>query len=264
MNSLFAYRTPLKEFEDAYGIYRELKRLPLGDGMQMPDAAIYMARSHMDRDKSLADKALYDWIKPVQAGAALTDVSIYDRKDSTGDNISEKNGNYSEATAIYWMYKNAPACEYIGLNHYRRHIDIDERDWRRIKSNDIDVITTRPTFVPQGNGTFFETLVPKCDVKFFRDAIDRVMPEYAEARDEYMTARFYPPCNVYAMKYELFLDYAAYVFAVTFEVERIYAQMGFIRRDRYMGYLVEALLGIYLIKHKDELATAYTDMIFFE
>lgn len=264
MATMFSSHSPISEFEDIYGRYNELKELKsVGDGSRI-NKAVYMARSHADRDTGLMDKGLKDWIVPIQVGAALTDKSIYEIKDNIGDNISEKNGNFSEATAIYWMWKNAPKTDYIGLNHYRRHIDIDESDWGRIRGNDIDVIVTRPTFVPQGNGVFFASLVPKCDVDFFNRAIDEMAPGYSRAKEKYMAARFYPPCNIYVMKYEHFMDYAKLVFDVVFKVEKMYDDIGFVRKDRYMGYLVEALLGIWLIKHKEEIKIAYTDMIFLE
>ena len=37
--------------------------------------------------------------------------------DDTGDNISEKNPYYSEATGIYWIWKNVHDVEYVGLIH---------------------------------------------------------------------------------------------------------------------------------------------------
>ncbi|WP_295364336.1 DUF4422 domain-containing protein [uncultured Succinivibrio sp.] len=49
--------------------------------------------------------------------------------DDTGENISEKNRNYSELTGIYWAWKNLDKLEnpsYIGFMHYRRQFCFDE------------------------------------------------------------------------------------------------------------------------------------------
>ena len=49
--------------------------------------------------------------------------------DDTGDNISDKNRNYSELTGIYWAWKNQNILnnpDYIGFMHYRRQFCFDE------------------------------------------------------------------------------------------------------------------------------------------
>lgn len=57
--------------------------------------------------------------------------------DDTGDNISIKNRNYNEMTAVYWAWKNYEELgnpEYIGLVHYRRQFilkdtKIENEEW---------------------------------------------------------------------------------------------------------------------------------------
>ena len=45
-----------------------------------------------------------EWTTPIQVGAELTDIRVSDVLDSTGENISAKNVNYCELTALYWMW----------------------------------------------------------------------------------------------------------------------------------------------------------------
>lgn len=64
-----------------------------------------------------------DILKPVQVGAALSNVDLEISKDNTGENISEKNPYYCELTALYQLWKNSDA-DYKGLMHYRRLLDL--------------------------------------------------------------------------------------------------------------------------------------------
>lgn len=54
--------------------------------------------------------------------------------DNTGDNISKRNREYSECTALYWAWKNVDInkYKYVGLNQYRRMFILnDEYDKAR-------------------------------------------------------------------------------------------------------------------------------------
>ena len=55
--------------------------------------------------------------KPIQVGKKESFTEI---RDNTGDNISEKNPNYCELTAAYWIWKNDKS-DITGLTHYRRY-----------------------------------------------------------------------------------------------------------------------------------------------
>lgn len=259
---IFPDKSALQEFEEQYGTYNMFCYENPGQTEEEKTFAVYMARSHVDQI-SLQDK-LPSWMVPIQVGVALTDKDICPIKDNDGSNISERNGNYSECTALYWMWKNASRADYIGLCHYRRHFSINENEISRMADANIDVLVTTPTFVQETVGTFFSALIPESDIKVMLEAIKKVCPVYLSFAEAFLASRFYPPCNLFIMKYNLFLDYSSFVFSVTFEIENYYKKIGFYRKDRYMGFIIECLLGIFLMKNKKQLKIAYTDMLFYK
>ena len=69
------------------------------------------------KPSELPDNEIY---MPIHVGSACTDRVLPGlQRDDQGDNISEKNPNYCELTAQYWLWKNVEA-DYYGLCHYRR------------------------------------------------------------------------------------------------------------------------------------------------
>lgn len=161
------------------------------------------------------------------------------------------------------MWKNAPRTDYIGLCHYRRHFAIEENAISELAVFDIDVLLTSPSFIAETVETFFSTLIPSSDIKVMVEAIKRVCPEYLPATERFLKGRFYPPCNIFVMKYDIFQEYGEFAFSVAFEIERFYDEMGYYRKDRYMGFIMECLLGIFMIKNKNRLKIAYVDMKFY-
>lgn len=258
---MFPEVSALEEFEKQYGKYHVFRTMERKKTNQENTCAVYMACSHVD--KMALQERLPDWIVPVQAGAVLTDRAICDIKDNVGENISGKNGNYSEGTVIYWMWKNAPKTDYIGLCHYRRRFDtgFEEADFQTVSG--LDVLVTSPTFVNETVGTFFSRFIPKSDFIAMLEAIQKQYSGYRGTAEEFLQSRFYPPCNLFIMRYDVFREYAEFVFSVTFEIEKIYDGLGFYRRDRYMGFIMECLLGIFLMKNKERLKIGYTDMVFY-
>ena len=74
-------------------------------GRQKADISVYMSQFYRDHPLKSNCK-IPDWIQPIQAGASLTDVRIADIRDNQGENISERNVNYSELSAMYWVGKH--------------------------------------------------------------------------------------------------------------------------------------------------------------
>ena len=263
IDDFFSRKNAQDEFEEKYGEYCHLKALKCDVKVQTHTCNVYMARCHVDRNVcSILD--IPKWITPIQVGAALTDKRICEVTDDTGDNISDRNPNYSECTALYWIWKNAQYSDYIGLCHYRRHFEIPNNDICLLTESDIDVLTTIPTFVPENVLAFMQTLIPRLDFELAIEMIKKIYPDYYDTANSFFSSRFYPPCNMMIMRHNVFKDYCKFAFSVTFEIERFYEERGIYRFNRYIGYIMECLFGIYLMKHKDELRIAYTNMIFYQ
>jgi len=73
-----------------------------------------------------------DIITPIYVGAKINKENLKYLKDSTGDNISEKNENFCELTGIYWIWKNVDA-DFYGMMHYRRYLSFEDRLEYKIK-----------------------------------------------------------------------------------------------------------------------------------
>ncbi|MCK9292875.1 MAG: DUF4422 domain-containing protein [archaeon] len=65
-------------------------------------------------------KTISHLFNPIHAGKLNSNIDLKILGDDTGKNISHKNPNYSELTAVYWMWKNIDA-DYYGIMHYRRY-----------------------------------------------------------------------------------------------------------------------------------------------
>lgn len=247
------------------GKYEPLVSYP--NGVHMPDIKIFKMVHH--KDKELMTK--YDdpeYIARLQVGAAFADGTIADLQDNIQDNISDKNGNYSELTGLYWFWKNyilAGKADkgYVGLAHYRRFLEFSDDDLKKIQDNDIDVILPYP--MP------YEPNIEEHHLRYLSDsewnavlqALDELQPEYAKAFKEILMQNYFYNYNVIVAKADVLDNYCSWLFPLLFRIEELNDPKEEKQPNRYIGYVGETLETLYFMYNKDKLKIAHTGCRFF-
>lgn len=231
-------------------IEEELEKVKLEKGGQaaFPAIHIYTVRCHVDRPLS-EDVSRYSWEIPIQAGAALTDQRICDVQDHMGDHISEKNRQYCELTALYWIWKN-DCSEYAGLCHYRRHFELDVEMLQKLAVSDIDVVLTVPILnVPSIREVYRHDHVER-DWDVMLEAIRMLAAEYLPAAIELQNGTFYYGYNMFIARKEILNDYCAWLFPILAYCEAYCGEKEDVYQKRYIGFLAERLLSVYFLHHE--------------
>ncbi len=225
-------------------------------------ACIYIARSVFDQPLRREYK-LSEFQKEIQVGAALTERRICELTDDVGEQISGRNRQFCELTALYWIWKNARQ-EIVGLEHYRRHFLLGERWLSDMREREIDVILPTPLYVAPSIEQNYRERHVASDWEFMMDYLKKVYPDdYAEAVDFFDT-NLYSPCNMFIMKKKVLDDLCAWMFPILF----ICAEHGGEREDgyqnRYPGFLSERLISFFFEKNRERYRVVYADKNFLE
>lgn len=223
--------------------------------------SIYMARSHMDR--ALAEEMETPFVVPLQCGAALTTSEVESLKDNTGDNISLRNRDYCEMTGVYWAWKNDLSSDYIGLCHYRRRYDVDRSIIEYAMEKEYDILTTIPKLTDGGmREEFVERnyfLTPEM-WELTENAIRELFPEYLGSWLEFDHSKFLLPFNMAIMKRSVFEEYCSIIFPILEKVDAYYIKQGIQRNDRYLGYISECFLTVFVMRNKNRFKKAYVEV----
>ena len=225
--------------------------------------SVYVVRSAVDSPLS-KDVPLRSFEKYIQAGSALTDLKVgsCDLFDSTGDNISDKNYQMCELTAMYWIWKNIDK-DIVGLEHYRRRFILPENWSAAFTEGGIDVILPVPLYVhPSLTGNFCQRHVDKVWNAMF-DSIKCLYPEqYQEAKDFFDNTAAYSPCNILIARKSAFDDMCAWLFPILFDVMDSVGHIDDTYQNRYPGFVSERLITFYFYMKRQELKVAYADKTF--
>jgi len=216
---------------------------------------------------------------PIQVGRALSKEKLDMIGDDTGDNISIKNSNYCELTALYWMWKNVEA-DYYGLFHYRRLFDFknsgklffsnfsrktcnkfgwNDKEIREYCEN-YDVVSAPISDIhPPGEPNkiisayeLYEISHNVLDLNKTIEIIKDKYPTFLDSTEEYLNQNKSSYFNMMIMKKEVFSDYCEWLFSILFELERQIPVSSNAYQARVFGFIGERLLNIYINQLKKE------------
>ena len=239
------------------GTFAPLSTLSVGS--KKADIEVFKMVHH--KDKPLA--ANYKdpvYVTSVQVGALLTDIRMTEYTDNQGDNISEKNGDYSELTGLYWIWRNRIKRQdekYYGLAHYRRFLELSEDDLLRLADNDIDVVLPYP--MP------YEPNIEAHHLRYLSDsewdavlhALEELQPDYSRAFKDILKQEYFYNYNVILAKKDVLDDYCSWLFPLLFRIEENNDPNKEKEPNRYMGYVGETLETLYFMYNKDKLKIAH-------
>lgn len=254
----------MKLFHAKLGSFLPLAALPVG--FHMPFVRIYMAKSHVDKPLR-SNVPLPEYVLPLQAGVDCCDVRVADIADNTGENISWKNGNYCELTALYWIWKNKLTAagsvdgeegQYFGLCQYRRGFDFTEDDLLRFADNGVDVVLPYPLPYEPDIHAHHERYIKEGDWIAMLRALEELQPEYAKAFPEILGQQYLYNYNVILAKKSVLRDYCCWLFPILLRTEELSEPKGWERSDRYIGYMGETLETLYFMKNADKLTIVHT------
>lgn len=227
-------------------------------GKTMPKIQVFMAKFW--KDKPLVNKEhIPDYMVPIQVGAALTDVRITDIVDCVGDNISSKNGNYSELTALYWIWKHiVKDNSYYGLAHYRRFLVMSNDDLAKLVSNDIDVVLPYPMPYEPSIEAHHKRYLSDVEWNAVQQALEELQPEYSLALNDILIQQYMYNYNIIIAKGHILKKYCEWLFPILERVETINNAEGPKPPNRFIGYVAETLETLYFMHHKSDMLITHT------
>lgn len=250
-----------QEYEKKLGSLKRITKDSLNKTVGISKTyTIYRVVSHLDRNQSSFNKK-QNHVMDIQAGKAKTDLSFPCMHDNVGENISDRNDNYAEMTAMYWIWKNALQDDYVGLCHYRRLILMDRESMACFQDARGDALLMTPRIaLPNIIEAFIrDTTLINSDIEALCQTVKALYPECINEFLEYLSGNLYYPCNILLVRKEIFSTYCQWIFSILFAIEKKNKKK---RNDRYLAYMAEILTSFYFIFYKNQMKIFVTDYQF--
>ena len=195
---------------------------------------------------------------PVLVGAVKNyKPGIEYQRDDEGENISAKNPNYNELTAVYWAWKNLKDVDAIGLVHYRR-LFFDSKPYSLENVTSIkkvnQLLQKYDVILPKKRNYYVETNYSHYIHAHHKEPLDRTReviakeyPQYLSSFDKVMRKREAHMFNMFVMRKDAFNSYCCFMFSILSRVEnQIDISEYSVQEARVFGYISELLMDVWL------------------
>lgn len=182
--------------------------------------------------------------------------------DSTGDNISAKNKNFCELTAVYWIWKNTNS-KIKGFCHYRRYFTYNTLKYNEdkiISMNEIEkILSSNPNTIILPERKYYkmsaEELYLQCgykkDLATTRQVIKEKYPKYLHEFDKMLSSNTGYITNIMIAPANIFDSYCNWLFDILFEVEKRTDISNYTATEaRIYGYISERLVDLWVTHNK--------------
>lgn len=211
------------------------------------DLHMYEVGNH--RDNVLSSRPpLRSYEHPIQAGAALSDKRIAEILDNEGVNISEKNKQYCEMTASYWIWKNKKHG-WKGIEHYRRHLLVRPE----LIGDDIDVLLPLPYICYPNEMYQFRRFISEDVKNALLEGLKAVHPDEYDDYYKILMGKYQYTYNMVCARNDAFDAYCKWFFEITEYIETLSDRYPEIKETRALSYIAEVLTNIYFMTNQDKL-----------
>ena len=231
---------------------------------------------------------------PIQVGASIAETKLnMQGDDNIGgfpcENISAKNKNYCELTAMYWAWKNIkklyPDLQYIGLCHYRRYFSFNKRNYfddaiiipeSKVKKYSLNVqkleeylkkydcIIPQKRVYPYSLEIDYSVNHQSEDLRTLNRLVHDLSSDYNYAyNDVIIQNNKLSHYNMFIMSWENFNSYCTWLFKILGQAEKNIDISSYNSiQARIWGYMAERLFNVWLYKNK--LKIKYLNIIKFD
>jgi hypothetical protein len=199
---------------------------------------------------------------PILVGAEKNNLKL-ELKDNIGDNISLKNPNYCELTAMYWIWKNVKS-EYVGICHYRRYFNEKKIKICEYKNINTGYITFNQNRIIEELEKY-DLILPniynlkntvknhyrECHIERDLEELGKIIKEkyeesYFKNWDIILNDNYLYPYNMLICKKDRFDNYCKWLFDILFELEKRIEISSDSYQARVFGFLSERLMLLYV------------------